>query len=74
MRREQQIAEIGNPDEVPLDIAILFDISSSVSQKGFFAVRGQAGMPVLLLLRVVALTGANAKFRMSGQRNCDTAK
>src|SRR5258705_1892510 len=35
--QEQQIVEIGNPDEVPLDIAILFDVSSSVSQKGFFA-------------------------------------
>ena len=35
--RDQQLTDIGNPDEVPLDIAILFDISSSVSQKGFFA-------------------------------------
>src|SRR5882724_6391342 len=35
--RQQQIAEIGNPEQVPLDIAVLFDVSSSVSQKGFFA-------------------------------------
>ena len=35
--------EIGNPDEVPLDIAILFDVSSSVSQKGFFAFQQQCG-------------------------------
>jgi Ca-activated chloride channel family protein len=35
--RRQEISDIGNPDQVPLDIAILFDISSSVSQKGFFA-------------------------------------
>jgi len=34
--RAQQISEIGNPEQVPLDIALLFDISSSVSQKGFF--------------------------------------
>jgi Ca-activated chloride channel family protein len=40
--RTQQIVEIGNPDQVPLDIAILFDISSSVSQKGFFAFQQQA--------------------------------
>ena len=40
--RAQQIAEIGNPDEVPLDIAILFDVSSSVSQKGFFAFQQSA--------------------------------
>lgn len=40
--KQQQIAEIGNPDQVPLDIAILFDISSSVSEKGFFAFQQQA--------------------------------
>ncbi len=40
--RAQQIVEIGNPDQVPLDIAILFDISSSVSQKGFFSFQQQA--------------------------------
>jgi Ca-activated chloride channel family protein len=40
--REQQIVEMGNPDQVPLDIAILFDISSSVSEKGFFAFQQQA--------------------------------
>src|SRR5688500_18169604 len=28
--REQQLTDLGNPDQVPLDIAILFDISSSV--------------------------------------------
>lgn len=35
--RPQQITEMGNPDQVPLDIALLFDVSSSVSNKGFFA-------------------------------------
>jgi len=34
--KQRDIAEIGNPEQIPLDIAILFDISSSVSQKGFF--------------------------------------
>ena len=33
----QDISELGNPEQVPLDIALLFDVSSSVSQKGFFA-------------------------------------
>src|SRR5690348_14809581 len=28
--KQQEIAEIGDPEQVPLDIAILFDISSSV--------------------------------------------
>jgi Ca-activated chloride channel family protein len=45
--RQQQIAEIGNPDQVPLDIAILFDISSSVSQKGFFSFQQKAAASFL---------------------------
>lgn len=45
--REQQLVEIGNPDEVPLDIAILFDVSSSVSQKGFFLFQQQAAASFL---------------------------
>jgi Ca-activated chloride channel family protein len=45
--RTQQIAEIGNPDQVPLDIAILFDVSSSVSQKGFFAFQQKAAASFL---------------------------
>lgn len=45
--RAQQIVEIGNPDQVPLDIAILFDISSSVSQKGFFSFQQQAAASFL---------------------------
>ncbi|MDQ2976527.1 MAG: VWA domain-containing protein [Acidobacteriota bacterium] len=45
--RTQQIVEIGNPDQVPLDIAILFDVSSSVSQKGFFTFQQQAAASFL---------------------------
>ena len=45
--RTQQIVEIGNPDEVPLDIAVLFDVSSSVSHKGFFAFQQQAAASFL---------------------------
>lgn len=48
--REQQITEIGNPDEVPLDIAILFDVSSSVSQKGFFEFQQRAAASFLKLV------------------------
>ena len=29
----QEIAQIGDPDQVPLDIALLFDVSSSVSER-----------------------------------------
>lgn len=35
--RKQEIAELGNPDQVPLDIALVFDISSSVGAKGFYS-------------------------------------
>ncbi len=45
--RAQQIVEIGNPEQVPLDIAILFDVSSSVSQKGFFSFQQQAAASFL---------------------------
>ena len=48
--RVQQIVEIGNPDQVPLDIALLFDISSSVSQRGFFAFQQQAAASFLRLV------------------------
>lgn len=45
--REQKISDLGNPEEVPLDIAILFDVSSSVSQKGFFAFQQRAAASFL---------------------------
>ncbi len=48
--REQQITELGNPEQVPLDIVLLFDISSSVSQKGFFAFQQKAAASFLRLV------------------------
>lgn len=45
--RQQEISQIGNPDEVPLDIALLFDISSSVSNKGFFEFQQKAAASFL---------------------------
>ncbi len=45
--RQQQIVELGNPDQVPLDIAILFDVSSSVSEKGFFLFQQRAAASFL---------------------------
>ncbi|HUE82308.1 MAG TPA: VWA domain-containing protein [Pyrinomonadaceae bacterium] len=48
--RLQQIAQIGDPDQVPLDIALLFDISSSVSQKGFFEFQQTAAASFLRLV------------------------
>ncbi len=45
--KPQEIAELGNPEQVPLDIALLFDVSSSVSQKGFFAFQQAAAASFL---------------------------
>jgi Ca-activated chloride channel family protein len=43
----QQIAEIGDPEQIPLDITLLFDISSSTSQKGFFEFQQKAAASFL---------------------------
>lgn len=43
----REIAQIGDPEQIPLDIAILFDVSSSVSQKGFFVFQQNAAAAFL---------------------------
>jgi len=63
--RVQQIVEIGNPDQVPLDIALLFDISSSVSQRGFFALQQQAAAS--FLRQVMKPTDQAAVFTIGAQ-------
>lgn len=45
--KQQEITGIGNPEELPLAIALLFDISSSVSQKGFFQFQQNAAAAFL---------------------------
>lgn len=45
--KTQEITQIGNPDQVPLDIAIVFDVSSSVSNKGFFEFQQKAAASFL---------------------------
>lgn len=40
--RGQDIATVGTADEVPLDIAVLFDVSSSVTAKNFFVLQQEA--------------------------------
>lgn len=40
--RGQELATVGTADEVPLDIAVLFDVSSSVTAKNFFALQREA--------------------------------
>ena len=62
--RVQQITELGDPEQVPLDIALLFDISSSVSQKGFFQFQQNAAAAFLKL--VMKPTDRAAVFGIAG--------
>lgn len=48
--KKQDISGIGDPEQVPLAIALLFDISSSTSQKGFFASQQTAAATFLKLV------------------------
>lgn len=63
--REQQITELGNPDQVPLDIVLLFDISSSVSQKGFFAFQQKAAAS--FLRQIMKPSDRAAVFTIGGE-------
>ena len=45
--KQQEITGIGDPEQVPLAIALLFDVSSSTSQKGFFASQQKAAAAFL---------------------------
>ena len=48
--KQQEISGIGDPEQVPLAIALLFDISSSVGRKGFFASQQNAAATFLKLV------------------------
>ncbi|HEX5833179.1 MAG TPA: VWA domain-containing protein [Pyrinomonadaceae bacterium] len=48
--KHQEISDIGDPEQLPLAIALLFDVSSSVSQKGFFVSQQNAAATFLKLV------------------------
>jgi Ca-activated chloride channel family protein len=48
--KQQEISGIGDPEQVPLAIALLFDVSSSTSQKGFFNSQQNAAATFLRLV------------------------
>ena len=48
--KQQEISGIGDPEQLPLAIALLFDISSSTSQKGFFVSQQKAAATFLRLV------------------------
>ena len=63
--KQQEISGLGNPEQVPLAIAVLFDISSSVSTKGFFASQQNAAAAFLKL--VMKPSDKAAIFTITGQ-------
>jgi len=63
--KQQEISGIGDPEQVPLAIALLFDISSSTSQKGFFASQQNAAATFLKL--VMKPTDRAAIFTITGE-------
>jgi Ca-activated chloride channel family protein len=65
--KQQEISGLGNPEQVPLAIALLFDISSSVSTKGFFASQQNAAAAFLKL--VMKPSDRAAIFTITGSAN-----
>ena len=65
--KQQEISGIGDPEQVPLAIALLFDISSSVSTKGFFASQQKAAATFLKL--VMKPSDKAAIFTITGEPN-----
>jgi len=63
--KQQEISGLGNPEQVPLAIALLFDISSSVSTKGFFA--SQQNAAAAFLKQVMKPSDKAAIFTITGQ-------
>lgn len=65
--KQQEITAIGDPEQVPLAIAILFDISSSVGKHGFFA--SQQNAAAAFLKQVMKPTDKAAIFTITGTPN-----
>jgi len=65
--KQQEISGLGNPEQVPLAIALLFDISSSVGTKGFFASQQKAAATFLKL--VMKPADKAAIFTITGTPN-----
>ena len=62
--KQQEISNIGDPEQVPLAIALLFDVSSSTGQKGFFASQQKAA--AAFLKTVMKPADKAAIFTISG--------
>jgi Ca-activated chloride channel family protein len=76
--RAQEIATVGTADEVPLDIAVLFDISSSVTAKNFFTLQQEAAARFLRQVlkptdRAAVITIADKPLLVQPLASADTA-
>jgi Ca-activated chloride channel family protein len=76
--RAQELATVGTADEVPLDIAVLFDISSSVTAKNFFALQQEAAARFLRQVlkptdRAAVITIADKPLLVQPLASADTA-
>ena len=65
--KQQEITAIGDPEQVPLAIAILFDISSSVGKHAFFATQQNAA--AAFLKQVMKPNDKAAIFTITGTPN-----
>lgn len=79
--KAQEITAIGDPEQVPLAIALLFDISSSVGQKGFFASQQNAAAAFLKLVMkpndraaIFTITGAPTVIQPLSSAEASAAK
>ena len=79
--KQQEISSIGNPEQVPLAIALLFDVSSSVGGKGFFASQQNAAAAFLKLVMkpsdkaaIFTITGTPAIVQPLSSADASAAK
>ena len=79
--KQQEITGIGDPEQVPLAIALLFDVSSSTSQKGFFASQQNAAATFLKLVMkpadkaaIFTITGSPNVFQPLSSSDASAAK
>jgi VWFA-related protein len=79
--KKQEITGIGDPEQVPLAIALLFDVSSSVGKKGFFVSQQNAAATFLRLVMkpndraaIFAITGSPTVIQPLSSAEASAAK
>ena len=79
--KQQEISSLGDPEQVPLAIALLFDVSSSVGGSGFFASQQNAAATFLKLVMkpadkaaIFTITGTPTMVQPLASADVSTAK